>query len=291
MIRIRRGPEPASLATARNRQLSAAVKAYNQHGHGSKELSDKLVGYKLRRVKQRLFLAQHKKCAWCEVRAQYSSSPVEHYRPKNGAHRHDRGEPPRIDHGHYWWLTWTWENLLFSCTRCNDQGHKANFFPLAPGSSPLAPPRRPYRGRQGSKFFDTSGEQPLLLDPAVDDPLDHIVWKPLQRAFARRDWKWSPSGLTARGTKTIKILLLAELADLVEDHLKIAVLPSLEEVEGHLTAGRRRAATKRWQALLADTVAPSSPFAAATWCALEEWMPAAKRTQFGLSAPVRPKAV
>lgn len=129
MIRIRRGPEPASLATARNRQLSAAVKAYNQHGHGSKELSDKLVGYKLRRVKQRLFLAQHKKCAWCEVRAQYSSSPVEHYRPKNGAHRHDRGEPPRIDHGHYWWLTWTWENLLFSCTRCNDQGHKANFFP------------------------------------------------------------------------------------------------------------------------------------------------------------------
>jgi len=288
MIRIDRGLEPAALAAARTRRLSAAVRAYNQHGHGSPELADKLVGYNLQAVKDALFLAQHKKCAWCEIRAHYSSSPVEHYRPKARAHRHDRGTPPRIDHGHYWWLTWTWSNLLFSCPRCNDQGHKANFFPLAPGSSPLSPPSRPHRGRRGPRFFDISGEQPLLLDPAVDDPLDHIVWKPLQRALDRRDWKWSPSGLTARGTATIAILKLAEVADLVEHHLRVAVLPSLEEIEGHIAAGRSQETTKRWQALLADTVAASSPFAAATWCALEEWMPAAQRTQFGLSDPVRP---
>ena len=249
------------------------------------------MGYNPPAVKDVLFLAQHRKCSWCEIRTHYSSSPVEHYRPKAGAHRHDRGAPPRIDHGHYWWLTWTWVNLLFSCPRCNDQGHKANFFPLATGSSPLATPSRPHRGPRGPRFFDTSSEQPLLLDPAVDDPLDHMMWKPLQRALSRRDWKWSPSGLTERGTATIAILKLVELADLVEHHLRVAVLPSLEEVEGHLTAGRRRAATRRWQTLLADTVAPSSPFAAATWCALEQWMPAAKRTQFGLSAPARPKAV
>jgi hypothetical protein len=291
MIRIDRGPEPAELASARKGRLSAAVKAYNRYGPGSRELADALVGYNAAAVRKRLFLEQHRKCAWCELRLHYSSSPVEHYRPKAGAGRHDRGEAARVDDGHYWWLTWTWENLLFSCPRCNDQGHKANFFPLASGSQPLAPPKRPHRSRRGPAFFNTSGEQPLLLDPAADDPLDHIVWKPLQINFARRDWKWMPAGLTPRGVATIAILKLAELADELEHHLRIAVLPSLEELEAHLDAGRRREAKTRWQTLLDNTLAKTSPLAAATWCALEVWMPAAQRAQFGLGAPVRPTSV
>jgi hypothetical protein len=288
MIRVRRGAEPAILATVRSKRLRTAVIAYNRYGPGSRELKNALVGYNPMAVKDALFLAQHKKCAWCESRAHYSSSPVEHYRPKDGAHRHQRGTRAQIDDGHYWWLTWTWTNLLFSCPRCNDQGHKANFFPLAPGSAPLTPPTRPQRGRRGPKFFDTSREQSLLLDPAIDDPLDHIVWKPLQRALDRRDWKWSPCGLTDRGTATIAILKLAELADHIEHHLRIAVLPSLEEVEGHVAAGRLPEAVARWQKLLDKTLAANSPFAAATWCALEEWMPAAHRRQHGLADPVRP---
>lgn len=291
MTRIRRGAEPAALAAARGRRLSVAVKAYNQHGPGSRELADALVGYNPTAVKDALFLAQHKKCAWCEMRAHHSSSPVEHYRPKDGAHRHERGTPAQIDDGHYWWLTWTWSNLLFSCPRCNDRGHKANFFPLAPGSSPLAPPTRPQL-RQTSRprvLRRVRGATPAARS-CVDDPLDHIVWKPLQRALDRRDWKWSPYGLTPRGTATIAILKLAEVADLVEHHLRMAVLPSLEEIEAHIAAGRSQEAITRWQALVADTLAASSPFAAATWCALEEWMPAAQRKQLGLSDPVRPTA-
>lgn len=134
MIRIDRGPEPTPLIDARKTRLRAAVRAYNKHGPGSPDLTATLVGYNPPAVKDALFLAQHKKCAWCETRPHYSSSPVEHYRPKAGAHRHDRGQTARIDDGHYWWLTWTWSNLLFSCPRCNDQGHKANFFPLAPAA-------------------------------------------------------------------------------------------------------------------------------------------------------------
>lgn len=298
MIRIRRGAEPAALARARERRPLVAAEAYNRHGPGSRQLKVTLIGYKLRPVKDALFLAQHKKCAWCERRPHYSSSPVEHYRPKDGAHRHQRGAPARIDEGHYWWLTWTWTNLLFSCPRCNDQGHKANFFPLASGSAPLAPPTRPQRGRRGRrsfdvprKFFDVSCEQSLLLDPAVDDPLDHIVWKPLQRALDRQYWKWSPSDLTDRGRATIAILKLAELADLVEHHLRVAVLPSLEEVEGHIAAGRIPEAVARWQKLLVNTLAANSEFAAATWCALQEWIPATVRRQHGLADPTRPTGV
>jgi hypothetical protein len=288
MIRINRGPEPPELASARRARLAAAVKAYNRQGPGSRELINLLDGYNARAIKDALYQAQHKKCAWCERRQSYSSSPVEHYRPKAGAARHDRGTPAQVDHGHYWWLTWTWANLLFSCPRCNDQGHKGNFFPLAPGSPPLRPPKHPHRGRRDARFFDSSGELPLLLDPATDDPLDHIVWKPLQRALERRDWKWMPSGLTPRGTATIAILRLAELADELEHYLRLAVLPSLEEIEAHIAAERSHEAAARWQALLADTLAPSSPLAAASWCALEVWMPAARRTQLGLNAPVRP---
>lgn len=287
MIRIARGTERPELAKARSKRLGAAMNAYNQHGSGSRELTATLIGYDPPAVKKTLYLAQAKKCAWCERRRDYSSSPIDHYRPKDGAWRHDRGQPVRVDRGHYWWLTWTWTNLLFVCPRCNDRGHKASFFPLVPRSRALAVPRRPYRGRF-DKVFDSSSERPLLIDPAVDDPLDHITWKPFQTRLARKDWKWSPSGLTPRGTKTIGILKLDEIADELENHLRTAVLPSLEELEGHFRAGRRAKGTARWKTLLTNVLAPGSPLSAATWCALEIWMPATQRNRLGLEHPRRP---
>ena len=84
------------------------------------------------------------------------------------------------------------------------------------------------------------------------------------------------------------MLRLGEIADEVEHHLRTAVLPSLEEIEAHLLAGRKAAGTARWKTLLADTVGPTSPLSAATWCALEIWVPAAKRRRWRLPAPSRP---
>jgi uncharacterized protein (TIGR02646 family) len=288
MIRIGRGTEPAALVAARARHLPAAIQAYNLHGAGSRELTDLLVGYNPRKIKDQLYLAQAKKCAWCERRRDYSSSPVDHFRPKDGAWRHKRGARRHVDRGHYWWLTWTWTNLLFVCPRCNDRGHKASYFPLTSGSSPLMSPRRPYHGRLGPALFRTSSERPLLLDPVEEDPLDHITWRPLQTKLERQDWKWSPWGKSARGQATIDVLKLGELADEVEDHLRTVVLPSLEEIEAHFTAGRTAAGAARWKKLLAGTLAPNSDLSAATWCALEIWMPAAKRKRWRLSAPHRP---
>lgn len=288
MIRIVRGREPSALARARARWLGEAVRAYNRHGAGSLELTNVLVGYNPPEVKKALYDAQAKKCAWCEQIAYYSSSPVDHFRPKDGAWRHDRGAATRIDRGHYWWLTWTWTNLLFVCNRCNDRGHKASFFPLAAKSRSLSLPQRPYRGRYGRPFFNTSAERPLLIDPATDDPLDHITWRPLQTAQPRRNWQWQPWGLTARGSKTIEVLRLAEVAEFLEGHLRRTVLPSLEELEDHLRAGRKARGVARWNTLLDNVLARDSPLSAATWCALEIWMPAANRTRLGLAHPRRP---
>jgi hypothetical protein len=289
VIRVVRSAEPPALTSARTRHLAKAAAAYDAHGAPSTELSNCLGGYNGNDdIKAALHRAQRKKCAWCERVRDFSSSPVEHYRPKDGAWRHLPGhKPTKSDPGHYWWLTWTWENLLFSCARCNDRGHKANYFPLEPGSSACLPPPRPVGASFPSTCYDLSSERPMLLDPTTDSFLEHVRWVPFNTRFPRRRWTWSPKPVTPRGQVTIKILKLAELADDVGMHLANSVLPPLEEVEQHLEDGRIRQATRCWDALI-KILNPENPLTAATWCALERWMPQRQRALHGLAHPARP---
>jgi uncharacterized protein (TIGR02646 family) len=113
-------------------------------------------------VKRALRNAQHNKCAYCETINATSHDVVEHYRPKNGW-RQEKQHP--LSKPEYFWLSYRWENLLFACDQCNDRGHKQNLFPLA-NPSERATPGKP----------DTSIESPLLLNPYVVDPKDHIEW-------------------------------------------------------------------------------------------------------------------
>lgn len=291
MITIDRGVEPRGLRNARVRRLAAALEEFDRHGAPSPALEATLRGYGSRATKDALYKAQHKKCAWCERRADDSSNPVEHYRPKYGAWRHKRGAKRSIDAERYWWLTWTWENLFFSCVRCNDQAHKANFFPLKRGSPRLQAPGRPVPQPQPGDFFCTTSERPLLIDPACQDPMKHIRWKPVSREVERRNWSWKPHGLTPEGRRTIEVLDLDELCDFASDHLVGRVLPSIEEIEGHLGAGRIHDARSRWDRLLKDVLAPAASLSAVTYWALQEWMPPAMRRTHGLAAPKRPGAL
>jgi hypothetical protein len=288
VIRIVHSAEPTALMAARTRGLSAALTAYDANGAPSAELSSRLIGYAISGIKETLYLDQHKKCAWCERRRDYSSSPIEHFRPKDGAWRHLPGEKPRrASPGHYWWLTWTWENLLFACSRCNDAGHKANYFPLAAGSPECAPIPRPCGVTVPPAAFDVSGEQPMLLDPRVDSFLDHVRWVPSNTGHARRLWTWSPKALTDRGQATIDILKLGELADEIEQYLVRHVLSGVEEVEQHVKGRRSKQAAASWNKLL-DLLQPDESFTAATWCALEYWVDAGKRASWTLTHPPRP---
>ncbi len=292
MIRIARGPEPQTLVAARVSRLDAAIKAFNQAGPQAVVCE----GYAAKGVKEALYLAQYKKCAWCERRVDVESQPIEHYRPKAGACRSGRGDKPIvIDEEHYWWLTWTWENLLFACARCNDQGHKGNYFPLQPKSRPLPAPSRPIKKRGLSPdCFDVSRERPLLLDPAGEDPLDSIRWVPVNRPTDRRAWTWMPRPFgpdRARGRMTIEVLKLAALADDVQHHLSRHVVPRLEQIEAQLGAGKLGPGRKAWRSLLDDVLDERATLSAASWCALEIWMPAAQRERHGLDAPRRPGAL
>jgi hypothetical protein len=189
MIRIDRGAEPRGLKIGAPRRLKAAAKAFNQHGASSEALAKKLTGYGSQKTKLALFRAQQEKCAWCERHTDFSSAPVEHYRPKDGAWRNLPGKKKRVDEGHYWWLAWTWSNLLFSCARCNDGGHKANYFPLRPRTAREAAPIAPLPLPPQSPIVDVSAEQALLLDPAgSEDPL-----RPMKSLWDRTD-PWPQHG-------------------------------------------------------------------------------------------------
>jgi uncharacterized protein (TIGR02646 family) len=107
-------------------------------------------------VVQALRLAQHNKCCFCERKAE---GDVEHFRPKNG---YQQVATDKLQYPGYYWLAYEWPNLFFACGPCN-QRHKRNLFPLAD-------PTR----RARSHHDDAAGETPLLLDPAADQPEDHI---------------------------------------------------------------------------------------------------------------------
>lgn len=113
--------------------------------------------------------AQSNKCAYCEHKlGGGQSGEIDHYRP-------------RIL---YPWLIDSWENLLLACSACN--GAKGSDFPL-----------REERHRVHASGGDLSTEDPLLLDPFVDDPLQHLAWS-----------GQDPSPKTDRGEATVEICKL-----------------------------------------------------------------------------------
>src|SRR5262245_45289492 len=98
---------------------------------------------------QRLHLLKlfHGKCAYCEAKIvlDQHNGDVEHYRPKGAVtDENDKvievedGHGGKRPHGGYYWLVYSWENLLTSCIACNRPNRlgdqrvgKWNRFPVA----------------------------------------------------------------------------------------------------------------------------------------------------------------
>ena len=146
--------------------------------------------YKTRKVVAALDKIYKNKCAYCESHYQaLAARNIEHYRPKGGVNECD-------GHRGYWWLAGTWSNLLPSCLACNQArthtifdermtlediarlqyvegdvtSGKGNAFPM----------------KDGAKWAENEGpidaEDPLLINPSVRNPEDHMEWK----------FKWEP---------------------------------------------------------------------------------------------------
>lgn len=173
------------------------------HHSGKKKFSIVKSIYGTQAIKRKLLEMQHKKCCYCETKFLASGhGAVEHFRPK-GSVRQDRNSI--VEKPGYYWLGYTWSNLLVSCSQCNTS-HKNVLFPL----------HNP--GRRARNHNDTiADEEPMLVDPGAEEPRDHIRF--------RFD---APVALTPRGEET-KCVLGLERPDLAESRLKVAIQIGIAE--------------------------------------------------------------
>jgi 5-methylcytosine-specific restriction endonuclease McrA len=267
MIRITRGPEPATLADVRQAELRRVRAIAARRAPTSDE-----VGTRYQFTKESLRESQHCKCCYCEHDCMLGFHDVEHYRPKARA---DRG-PGLSDHG-YWWLAWTWDNLMFTCPGCNRSG-KNDRFPLAPGSNPLFPEDQP-----------PGNEQPLFIDPASEDPVSSIQFRRMAKG-GETHWIPVARGGSPRGYETIRIARLdrSELLDLYKKHVRDEVIPSVDAVRGAITAGADAAnLIALWRDRIEPLVFRTRRFAALAYDVIEDAFPQFERQQLGLSL-VRP---
>lgn len=262
MIRVVRGAEPPALALKRGGQLPAARRKL---ASGAKLVRGDLSGYE--EARDSLYESQYRKCGYCEDSMKKMYEPVEHFRP---ALRALRG-PSFPEYG-YWWLAWTWENLLFACSICNSS-HKKDYFPLAGGSSVMIP-EDPL----------PSTEDAVLVDPANpydSDPMDLIVFQPVGD-------RWVPTGRAgdARGAAIVRLLGLDGPAHLprykqhVDEYLKnhIRCLQDLArrgDVVGFGTA---------WTEAIRHT-RPVRPWAGLAYDVFDYYFPDPVRARLGVTLP------
>ncbi|WP_437652473.1 HNH endonuclease [Sorangium sp. So ce1182] len=264
MIRVERGPEPEGLEAICKVEVERLAAIVRQ-GAPPKA---KDFGNKYNIARRDLWKAQGRTCCYCERRVDRLYNDVEHFRPKTRAYR--GGGLPTLG---YWWLAWTWENLLFACPRCNRR-HKKNKFPLAQGSGILPTGHSP-----------PGPERALLLDPSgQDDPLDHIQFVPLHQAGKKEKWVPVARGGSRRGKRSIQVLKLDRPALVTDyaDHVSDLVNHHVKQIREAIRAGDGRAVAKAWRAALKKLFYPRQAFKALSYDVLDHHFPLLIRQRWGL---------
>lgn len=274
MIRIHRGPEPSKLSKLRNQELPKLRKIARRRSLVTSDIA----GYQI--VGVDLWRAQYYKCCYCEHKIKKEYNDVEHYRPKICA---DRRPGCKTKYG-YWWLSFSWENLLFACPSCN-RTNKNVRFPLCLGDVPLrigdAPPGR---------------ERPCLIDPSARvNPVQHIqfVYSTMKSSASGpggKQWFARPRNGSVRGALTIDICGLNDgsLLELRKDHVDELVRPQVRALNVSLARSVSRLGIRSVQSEFdraRGMFAPQSPYAALTYDAFRHFVPNIALAQWGLTWP------
>jgi hypothetical protein len=264
VIRISRGAEPASLAAAR----PIALARCGPTGPASRE--DLPTDYQ--RVSRELWRAQHFKCCYCESREQNKRNDVEHFRP---AMRTDRRPGSAATHG-YWWLAFTWENLLFACRNCNQSPFKLDKFPLAVGSTALVATQSP-----------PGLERPLLLDPSSESGVEDIEFVRALRPDGAIGWTPRARNGSARGHRTIQVLGLdrPDLLELYELHVAEVLRPDLDQLLSTLRGGDPAGIAAGWSLFIRRHLQLSAVYVGLTLGVLDAEVPATTRAAWNLRLP------
>lgn len=145
----------------------------------------KLYGYE--EFRNALEKCQGSKCCFCEQ--PISGGDIEHFRPKSSWQQdYNTG----MNRPGYFWLAYRWENMLISCSKCNENGQKGTLFPVV-GT------------RVTSYTASCSTEDHVIINPADEDPSNYISFN-----------KHSPIGIDSegRGNENIRIFKLKDRADI-----------------------------------------------------------------------------
>jgi len=113
-------------------------------------------------VKNQLIQDQNEKCCFCEAVFNANGfGDVEHFRPK-AAYKVGK----QLKYPAYYWLVYDWENLMFSCQKCN-QEFKANEFPVLNENTRV------------KNHLDTNqidNELNILINPIKENPENYIYF-------------------------------------------------------------------------------------------------------------------
>ena len=181
-------------------ELEKVIEFYAKKGNVSKAF--KFKAYKSKSVIEELGKLFSGKCAYCESKFQATQPvDVEHFRPKGGVMEFDRSpkrstkktgkkssgkssastEPKlKLRTPGYYWLAASWDNLLPSCIDCNrernqkvpDETDPTGFKTIKLGKANHFPLDDEARRRVSHK--SKKREEPLILDPALDQPEKHL---------------------------------------------------------------------------------------------------------------------
>lgn len=248
MIRIERTPEPSTLPALRAVHLDAARDA--------RRVGAKIDFSGYGEVKDDLFAMQYRKCCYCEkLQEQAKYRDVEHYRPKS----------------RYWWLAWTWNNLMFCCIDCNRE-YKGTKFPLTANSVRLIPEQSP-----------PGQELPLVLDP-TDPAIEPTKEIEFRRSRVQRRERWTPYSLTPRGRETITVCGLDRpgLLTLYADHVRDVVRPKLQPVLDACLDGDAQVINKAWKSAVRGLMHPARAFRALSHDAMKVLISASVRERYHL---------
>ncbi len=266
MIRVDRGPEPQKLRRVRGEELERLRREVVPLRRPTSDDIDRRYAF----VKEALWQAQHEKCCYCECREQLEFRDVEHFRPKSQA---DRRPGTETDHG-YWWLAWSWKNLLFACEYCNRSAKRA-LFPLDHGSVALLAEESP-----------PGQERCLLIDPAAENGIDHIKFVPA-RIRGRQRWLPCPRDGSSKGKWSIRVCRLdrPSLLTAYTNHVQNNVIPHVRRVEAAIASEDNRTVHRRWAWAVERLLNAYQIYVGLSFDALDHFFPQDVRERWRLELP------
>ena len=262
MIKFDRGSEPDLLLPIRIAELQRVGKIVS-----SRPPTNDDIGKKYKLVLKYLWDQQLAKCCFCDCYQHPEYNDVEHYRPKTAVKHSEEGE---VKPG-YWWLAWTWENLMFCCSTCN-RSFKRTSFPLDEASVPLKPMEQP-----------PGQEIALLINPYEENPIEHIQFKRIQVGDYDR-WCPFPRNQSRKGERTIKVVGLRRpsLFEAYERHFQNQVELPLKEIHAAIRQGDRESIARTWKKETRPLLNRRMPLAGLSYDILDDAFPESIRAEFDL---------